>query len=472
MVNILRPKKFIFLLIVPFVLLLCVLINIMVFKGSHYTFMAANQRVFETEQHRNVICDKNMIPFTKENPRYDENSLASHLVGYVNADGEGVSGIEKAFNDCLLKGSGKNLVLKDGSGKNIPNFKANGQGEENKYLKLTLDYHIQKTVENVLDSHKISGAVVVMEVDSFDVCAMASRPQFNRNEIQKHTIYGDTELINRAVSPYNAGSIFKIVTASAFIEEGMENSGAPFFCSGGKSLDGIFFTCHKKEGHGILNLNDALAHSCNCAFYNMGTLLGSEKICEYGEKFGIGKSVLKHSLNDNGGNIPKYLSHSNSESANLAIGQGEIMITPLQGAKIACIIASGGISREVNVADCIVNEKGETEETLRKQSEQRVISEETAKKVGKMMFDAVNFGTGTNAKSEKVSIAGKTGSAETGWQTEDGYMVQGWFVGFFPYENPKYAIAVMCENGRQGNKTCAPIFKEIAEEIYTIKKDG
>ena len=470
MVAILRPKKFLLLLMIPFVALLGVLLNIMIFKGSYYTNMAVNQRVYEMEPGRNVICDKNMIPFTKESPRYDETSLATHLVGYASADGKGVTGVEKAFDKYLLKDNGANLVLKDGSGKKIPNFKVNDKGEKEQYLKLTLDYHIQKIAENVLDSHKMPGAVVVMDVETFDVCAMVSRPQFDRNQVEKYTEYGDTELVNRAISPYNAGSIFKIVTASALIEEGLEDRANLFLCSGGQMLDGLFFTCHKKEGHGVLSLHDALVQSCNCAFYDAGTVLGSEKICEYGKKFGIGEIVLKDGLNDNCGNMPMYLSSSKAESANLAIGQGEIMITPLQAAKIACIIASGGVSREVNVADCVITENGKIKRNLRKFGKNRVISEETAKKVGAMMFDTVNFGTGTNAKSHKVSIAGKTGSAETGWQTEEGYMVQGWFVGFFPYENPKYSIAVMCENGRQGNKTCAPIFKEIAEKKCEIKK--
>lgn len=451
-------------------LLVCILFNIMILNGSKYANMAANQRLGSSEHGRHIICDKNMIPFTSGTSSY-ENPHASHIIGYTDRDGRGMCGIEKAFNDELTLNTPVKATLKDGSGKSIPIFKTNKEeSKKEQYVKLTLDYHIQKITENVLDSHKITGAAVVLAVNSFDVLAMASRPQFDRNNVEIYTEFGDTELINRALSPYNAGSIFKIITTAAALEEGVLSEGSPFFCGGAMVFDDILFPCHKTGGHGNLSLKDAFSLSCNCAFYNTGNILGSEKICEYGEKFGIGKYVLSNIFEENSGNIPKQLSHSKSEASNLAIGQGEIMITPLQAAKIACIIASGGISKEVNIADSIVGEDGNTIKHLRKEKTERIISAENAGKIGEMMLSAVESGTGSNAKSQEISIAGKTGSAETGWQTDGGFMVQGWFIGFFPYENPKYAIAVMAEDGKQGNKSCAPIFKEIAEKISDIKK--
>ena len=451
-------------------LLICILFNIMILNGNKYANMAANQRINFKEQGRHTICDKNMIPFTSGTPRYKV-SYASHIIGYTDKDGVGICGMEKLFNDELTQNTPVKATLKDGSGKSIPIFKTNESGnEKEQYVKLTLDYHIQKITENVLNNHKIKGAAVVMDVNSFDILSIASRPQFDRNNVEIYTKYGDTELLNRALSPYNAGSIFKIITTAAALEDGTINENSKFFCGGSMIFDNILFPCHKTEGHGYITLKDAMSLSCNCAFYNIANLLGSEKICEYGEKFGIGKCVLANVFEENNGNIPKELSHSKSEASNLAIGQGEIMITPIQAAKIACIIAAGGISKEVNIADSIVGKDGSIIKNLRKENEERIISAENAGKIGEMMLSAVESGTGFNAKSDKVSIAGKTGSAETGWQKDDGFMVQGWFIGFFPYENPRYAIAVMAEDGRQGNKACAPIFKEIAEQITDIKK--
>jgi len=418
-----------------------------------------------------------MIPFTADSGengnghRYRTPSYASHVIGYTNSDGTGASGIEKALEDEINGGGAADYYLLDAAGNAIPNFKTSTlYDKDGKFVKLTLDYHIQKITENVLDASGIIGAAVVLDVESFDVLAMASRPDFSRDSVSRYISSGGTELLNRATSPYNAGSIFKIITAAAAMEEEIADTNFTMQCKGTMKIDGIDFVCHKKEGHGLLTFEQAFSKSCNCAFYEMGISLGSAKICEYAKKFGIGENVLSACLSENGGNIPEYLSYTGSESANLSIGQGEIMITPLQAAKTVCVIASGGMSKQVNIVDSVIFADGEKIKDYRKISGQRVISRETAAKIADMMMKTTTEGTGSNALSEKVQIAGKTGSAETGWQTDDGYMVQGWFVGFFPFDEPKYALAVMTENGRQGNISCAPVFKEIAEKITEIKK--
>lgn len=450
--------------------------NISLFKGSKYSYLAAQQRLpgVSGATNRGIIADRNMIPFTETETgaqnRYRENTVANHVIGYTNADGVGVSGIEKTMDSELAECGGAQAVLLDATGNEIPNFKTGSAYlDGQKTVKLTLDYHIQKITENVLDKFGITGGAVVMDVESFDVLAMASRPDFSQRQIGRYVASGGTELLNRCVSPYNAGSIFKIITAAAALEEGVMMPDAVHYCGGVERIEGMDFYCHKKDGHGHLTFEDAFSKSCNCVFYNTGKLLGSKKICEYAEKFGMGKDVLSGQLSESDGNLPKYISSSGQESANLSIGQGEIMITPLQAAKAVSIIAAKGVSKAVNIADSVVDSKGETIKDLREYNTERVISEDTASKIGVMMMKATTDGTGSNAKSEKVSIAGKTGSAETGWQTEDGYMVQGWFAGFFPYENPRYVLAVMTENGRGGNISCAPVFKEIAERIIEIR---
>ncbi|MBE7012663.1 MAG: penicillin-binding protein 2 [Ruminococcaceae bacterium] len=438
--------------------------------------MAAQQRTADSVSSKNraSITDKNMIPFTAESTdvggsRYTEPPLASHVIGYIAADGSGASGIEKGLDSEISGGGGYSPSLVDATGNTIPNFRAiDSYSKKSTFIKLTLDYHIQKITESVLDEENIKGAAVVMDIDTFDVLAMTSRPDYNRGSISEYIISGDTELLNRAVAPYNAGSIFKIVTAAAALEEGLVKD--EYFCAGALKCDGIDFLCHKREGHGPLNFDGAFSASCNCAFYETGIALGSDKICDYAFSFGMGSRLLDGVITENCGNVPRHLAHSQSEAANLSIGQGEIMITPLQAAKIVCTVANGGISKHVNLVDSIVYADGSKIKNYRKKQEKRVISRETADRICDMMLTATEEGTGSNAMSETVKIAGKTGSAETGWHTEDGYMVQGWFIGFFPYESPKYALAVMSENGRGGNASCAPAFKKIAEKIVALKK--
>lgn len=411
-----------------------------------------------------------MIPFAvASDERYTNPSYAVHVIGYVN-DGVGVSGIEKGL-DTEISAKGESIPhLKDGAGNNMRFFRRSEEDiNEERTLKLTLDYHIQKIAESVLDEENINGAAVVMDVETFDILAMASRPDYRRDEIDKYIQCDGTELLNRAVAPYNAGSIFKIITASAAIEDGFATEKDVYFCSGRLYADGIDFVCHKEDGHGVITFAKAFASSCNCAFYRVGMRLGSRRLCQFAEKFNMGKPLLDGVIYENGGNVPQNLVLSDSEASNLSIGQGEIMITPLQGAQIVSIVAGNGIAKEVNLVDSIVAEDGRKIKSLRKNGEKRVISADTARRIRDMMLYATEDGTGSNALSNTVKIAGKTGSAETGWRVNDEYMVQGWFVGFFPFDRPTYALAVMCENGRGGNNSCAPAFRKIAERIVALK---
>ncbi|UKI35539.1 MAG: hypothetical protein L6V93_15520 [Clostridiales bacterium] len=140
-------------------------------------------------------------------------------------------------------------------------------GEMQKGIQLTLDYHIQKSAENALDKCGKNGAAVVLDVESFDVLAMASRPDFDQNNVEKYIKNGGTELINRAVSEDNAGSIFKIVTAAAALENGaVGEKFYRFFCAGAENIDGIEFVCNKKEGHGELDFYSAFCKVVQCLF--------------------------------------------------------------------------------------------------------------------------------------------------------------------------------------------------------------
>ncbi|MBR2477021.1 MAG: penicillin-binding protein 2 [Clostridia bacterium] len=444
----------------------CSVLNIAVFKGDTYTKMAVTQRTGKNDKERIIITDRNLIPLTGTDERYGVSHPAEHLIGYTDGTGKGVSGIEAYIDENMTHLLyTKSAGLKDAKGNHIPNT-----NEENKkrYVKLTLDYHIQKIGENVLDESGITGALVVMDVESGDILAMVSRPGFDRNKVGEYIEQGGTELMNRAVAPYNAGSIFKIITASAALEEESVYNDTLFFCGGSTPIDGIDFICHHRQGHGFLTLEDAFASSCNCSFYNIGAGVGCDKICSYARKFGLGEVVLDKVISESKGNIPTDTKGTASETANISIGQGEILITPVQAAQAVCIIASGGKKRDVNIIEGIADENGNIIHSARKNGETKILSESTANKIGAMMRMTTESGTGTGAESDVVAIAGKTGSAETGWQTGNGYMVQGWYVGYFPYEKPKYALVVMTENGRQGNASCGPIFKKTAEEIMKL----
>ncbi len=203
-----RPKKFLLIFMIPLIYLMCAILNITVFKGNEYSHMAATQRTNQTETSRGIITDRNMIPLTGADIRYTDSSLARHVIGYTDSYGGGISGIENEL-DSELSSTVKSSYssLKDANGNKIPNFKTDDFKTSQKYVKLTLDYHIQNIVENVLDENSVSGAAVVLDAENFDILAMASRPNFNQNNIADYIGSGGTALINRAEVPYKADEL-------------------------------------------------------------------------------------------------------------------------------------------------------------------------------------------------------------------------------------------------------------------------
>ena len=475
---------------VIFLVLICVLsihfFNISALKHTELATSASNQRTRETDvkSWRGCIYDCNMIPLcdrteTKAQTvfgqdvsvtgRYSDNTVAKHLLGYIGSDGNGVSGIEKVYNH-LLKTNEKSSVsyISDTRGNPIQSnsIPSNYSYSPENNVKLTLDYKIQKIAEQAADKYISSGAIVILDTQSFDIKAMVSRPDYNQNDIQSHINDNGSPLLNKALCSYNAGSIFKIITSASAIENNIDTQ---HFCSGKMTIDGKEFACHLLQGHKNVNFKTAFAKSCNCYFYNISCLIGGEKIVQTAEKFGLSDTLLNIPLNQDKGFLPTKQSYTPRESANICIGQGEILVTPLQVAYITAVIANDGIGKQINIADSIVDSYGKPIQNLRYESSHTVIPKSHALQIGDMMRECVLEGTAQNVQNGIVAVAGKTGSAETGWMDDNGNpMVHGWFCGFFPYENPEYAMAVFCENGRSGSESCIPAFREIVLDINKL----
>ena len=487
-----------------FLMLSAVLFKVSVLDHKVYTSAVINQRMggIDVKKYRGLITDRNDIPlvdgrsyiyqlkqgadkqsyseddnekkivFNATN-RYDDLSLSRHLIGYTDADDRGVSGLEKTFDNYLQSDEKYRInTINDALDKSITEYgtrakNANYVNDVN--VRTTLDYHIQKIVETAMDKTDKNSSVVVLDVETFDIVAMASRPNFKQYDVTDYVKSNGTSLINRAVSGYNAGSIFKIITSAAALESDIADTDHDFLCCGFTETDGVRFNCLNTEGHGVLSMKRAFALSCNCCFLDLGIIMGGKRVCDMARRFGFGKKLLDIDMGESNGNIPEGML-SKADSANISIGQGSILITPLQAANMACIIANEGVAKKVNLVDAVVDEEGHIIEYLRNAEENRVISKSTADKIKDMMLEVTIDGTGTNALSSEIGfICGKTGSAETGWMGEDGELnTHAWFCGFYPFENPKYAMAVFVEDGHQGNSAAAPIFKEIAEGIENI----
>ena len=481
---------------IAFSLLALRLCYIMAESGKTYKTMAINQqkRNVKIKDIRGEIKDRNGIALTdtERRPLYLLNSgklsdkksdakyffefikrepiTTKHIIGYTNSDSLGVCGLEKEF-DSVLKGGGSVYLeyMADATGTPVKSFEIRKETLPTATLDLTIDAEIQKIAEETMDKHIQKGAAVIIDTETFDVLAMVSRPDFETKNLENYSTSTDGELLNRALMGYNAGSVFKIITASAALEKNSNYLQRYFDCQGRYILnDGSIFGCHASEGHGVLSFSNAFALSCNCCFYVTGLENGGLLTTATARKFGLGSSLLNVNLEESKGNLPKNTKFTQAENLNLSIGQGEVLITPLQCAVMAATIANNGIRKDVNLVKGYRSPDG-TYKNLTNNSSRRAVKQSTSLMISQMMRECVLFGTAKSAASSAVSIAGKTGSAESGWSQNGQTMVHGWFCGFFPYDSPRYAMAVLCENGKSGADSCVAPFVEITEKITKIQ---
>lgn len=400
------------------------------------------------------------------NRRYDENSIARHIVGYIQKDGSPIMGIEKEFH-VFLDGNGESHIYGFKDAKDNPISGAGYRLERSNTVyhdvQLTIDYHIQKLLEQVLDDAGGRNGAIVVEIDSGEILAAASRPNY-----KQYDIAGSSEPDCFWAVPFKAfppGSIFKTVVAAIAIEEGKYSGEDMFFCNGGIDLNGVFYPCHKSTGGlGEITLEEAFAHSCNDAFIRIAKELGGDKVVEFARKFGFGSEIDIGFDNDIGG-LPDRFKFAGAGIGNLALGQGDVMVTPLQAVDMMTTIANGGIRKPLKLVRRLISSDGTNIEWKSETEEYRVISNETAKELQTWLIQAARYGTGKRAYDEEFGGGGgKTGTPQI---ANDIYAEHyGWFVGFFPVENPKYAMAILSREEGEGGTTAAPIFKEIARGIW------
>ncbi|MDF2841037.1 MAG: peptidoglycan glycosyltransferase [Clostridia bacterium] len=407
--------------------------------------------------------------------RYSEDSLARHVIGYISkSDSRGLLGIEKSMNGLLEQGGGERIVAIVDSHKNlIPSLgfrKIELDDKVEKFgIRLTLDFHIQMIVEDVLKENYINGSAVVMDVKSGDILAMASTPDFDPNNIGDYLSSKNDELINKAISAYDLGSIFKTVVAAAAIENNLITPEETFLCEGEIEVNNKIIKCSSYNSHKDIpiNLKDAFALSCNTTFVKLGTRVGANKILDMAKKMGFGEKQCNELLEEKPGNIP---TSQEDGIGNISIGQGKIQVTPLQVTTMMAAIANNGIMNMPNIIDAVVDDKtGETIETLARSNETTILNTLTTDILKELLHGVTTTGTGQQANLDKFGgSSGKTSSAETGIM--NGEIVHGWFAGFVPSDKPQYAITVFVYNGKSGGKSAAPLFKEISSKIFTEYK--
>ena len=364
--------------------------------------------------------------------RYSEDQLAIHLIGYINEkDDTGACGIEKAFNGILSKKQKVVYASADGKRMIIP-----GRGITSTTFHsdcgviTTLDSGLQRKAEAVLKASGYYGSIIVNDPATGEILASASAPSFDPYQITEYLDSNNKEFVNKATqSQYPPGSIFKIIVAAAALEKGVADPDTQFECKGYEEINGIRINCTGGEhGHGLLNLQQAFAKSCNSSFIQLGIITGGEDILKMAKRFGIGQKALNSSAEEKTGLLPELSDIQGAGIGNLSIGQGKLLVTPMQAARVTTIIASGGMDSGLTYIKGVMN--GGAFKNTESRNSKRVISSKTAQTIRDFMVDTVDYGTANNMSADLgIKIAGKTGSAEASYYGEE--TVHGWFTGFF-----------------------------------------
>lgn len=446
------------------------------------TFEYAKERMSQgkavTVKLTDELTDSSNIRVFSVPERYGEDSLACHIIGYLDSQRNGISGIEKVFDNLLSDAESQvNVSFFANANGGImlgEDISVSGNVVPKSGVVLTIDKNIQKITEAALDiSDAERAAAVVMDVESGAIRACVSRPIFNQNNISAYLNDKSSPLINRAFLSFSVGSVFKPVVAAAALESGI-NEEYEYNCTGSVTHNGVTFRCHKDNGHGILNLEQAVAYSCNTYFIALALETGAENILKAAENFGFGKSTLfADGYKTSSGYLPeKNELDSNAAVSNISFGQGSLLATPVQICSMMAAIARGGVYVTPYLIEGTVDNNGRFTGISAYSERKQIISQANAAKLRSFLEAVTDYGSGRRAAAESISVAGKTATAQTG-KTENGSEIyNAWFAGYFPADNPRYAVAVMIENGGEGALSCAPVFKDIAEAATITENSG
>lgn len=401
--------------------------------------------------------------------RYRKNQPAQHLIGYLDELNHGVSGIEASFDNLLFSdGFIKARTPIDVYGRSI-----NGGGTEIisdmasvGSVRLTIDLDIQSAVEESLDECKINeGCAIVVEIKNGAIRAMASRPTFNTERISDSLNQESSPFLNRCLSEFAVGSIFKVAVAAAAVENGLLNFKCN--CSGSCKIGNVVFGCSSNTAHGEVDMKKALEISCNTYFIQLGQKLGASALSETASLLGFGqKTDFTGSIASESGVLPSSDELSSPAAlANFSFGQGNFTATAIQIAQMLCAASGSGKYYVPYLVESTTDKDGNTD----KHSIRYPIiamSERTSRILFDMLISVVENGNASSARPENFGAAGKTATAQTGIYDKNGIeLCNTWFGGVFPADSPKYAVVVMKQGGISGSYDCAPVFKKIADKI-------
>ncbi len=395
---------------------------------------------------------------------------AIHTVGYTNGEHKGISGLEKAYDNILY--NSQDIVVRfacDGKGRALSGVAPEILGETSPYnnaVVTTIDINIQNIAEKEAENLG-QGAIIIADAKTSKIRAISSFPTFNTDNISQLLEEKTSPLFNRALAAFNVGSVFKPCVAAAGIEN--NQSFFTYNCTGSFEIIDRVFRCHEHQGHGFTDLSHAIANSCNTYFYNFGLKVGKSAILNLASNLNLGKSLqLCSGISTAKGSLPDSQKLDNiAHLANFSIGQGDFTASPVSLLPLYCAISNSGQYYLPSIVESTI--KNGKEEKYDIGSPTKVFSSNTAEDLKTALSLVISEGTGTLAKPENTTAAGKTATAQTGKYENGQEINSSWFCGFFPLEAPEYVVIIFCEDNKKQIKSCAEIFSNIADEIMNIK---
>lgn len=417
---------------------------------------------------------------------YPFDDLASRVLGFTGGDNQGIIGLEVKYEDYLKGTNGTILTVTDARGIELDGVAEDRiEPVDGQTLRVSLDYNIQaycqQAAENVMEEKQAEAvSILLMNPQNGEILACVNVPEFDLNDPYELNNGVDADSLsdeelqdqlnqmwrNRCINDtYEPGSTFKIITASASLEEGVVSLDDTFFCPGYRIVEDRKIRCHKVGGHGQETFVEGIQNSCNPVFMDIGLRLGADRFYDYFEKFGLLKLTNVDLPGEAGTIMHRKEDIGTVELATMTFGQS-FQVTPIQMAVTVSSIINGGTRVTPHVGMAVLDENGETVEAFDYETEDGIVSEETSETMQMLLESVVSEGSGKNAYIEGYSIGGKTATSQTLPRSANKYISS--FIGFAPADDPQILGIVIIHDPQgvyYGGTIAAPVLQDIYDNV-------
>lgn len=417
---------------------------------------------------------------------YPFDDLASRVLGFTGGDNQGIIGLEVKYEDYLKGTNGTILTVTDARGVELDAVAEDRiEPVAGETLQVSLDYNIQafcqQAAENVLEEKQAEAvSILLMDPQNGEIYAMVNVPEFNLNDPYELNTGVDEDKLsdeelqeqlnqmwrNRCINDtYEPGSTFKIITASACLEEGVVSLDDTFFCPGYRIVEDRKIRCHKVGGHGQETFVQGIQNSCNPVFMDIGLRLGSDRFCDYFEKFGLLKLTNVDLPGEAGTIMHRKEDIGTVELATMTFGQS-FQVTPIQMAVTVSSIINGGTRVTPHVGTAVLDENGEIIDRFEYKVEKGIVSAKTSETMRMLLESVVSEGSGKNAYIEGYEIGGKTATSQTLPRSANKYISS--FIGFAPADDPQILGMVIIHDPQgvyYGGTIAAPVLRDIYDNV-------